>query len=130
MEQWLFETPWWLLCAIAVAAVALLLSGNNRQNNRLKLAGVLVLAAGAGLWATSYFVETSREICMRQTRQWVSAVVAKDSTTIGNMLHSSAGLAKWNRDDIVAGAVRAARQGATSYHEVLADRLTLFEIDC
>lgn len=32
--------------------------------------------------------------------------------------------------DIVAGAVRAARQGATSYRDVLADRLTLFEIGC
>jgi hypothetical protein len=32
--------------------------------------------------------------------------------------------------DIVAGAVRATRQGRTSYHDVLADRLTLFEIDC
>lgn len=110
MQQWIFETPWWLLCLIAVAAVGLLLSGNNRQNKNLKLAGVGVFALGAALWATSYFVETPREICTRQTREWVRAVVAKDATKLGVLLHSTAGLAAWNRDDILAGSVKYAEQ--------------------
>ncbi|MGH3615372.1 MAG: hypothetical protein ACRDRK_22800 [Pseudonocardia sp.] len=32
--------------------------------------------------------------------------------------------------DIIASAVRASRQGRTSYRDVLADRLTVIEIDC
>lgn len=108
MDRWLFETPWWLLSALAVAAVALLVAGNNRQKTNIKAAGIAVLAVAAGLWATSYFVDTARETCVRQTRQWVTAVVAKDSTTLAALLHPKAALAAWNRDDILAGAVKYA----------------------
>lgn len=108
MERWLFETPWWLLLAIAVAAVALLLSGNNRQSTRRKLAGAGVLVAGAGLWALSYFVDTPREIGVRQTRQAIAAVVAKDRTTLDRLLHSKASLIGWGREQILDGAVEYA----------------------
>jgi len=108
MDRWLFETPWWLLSVVAVAAVGLLVAGNNRQKSNLKAAGVGVLALAGALWATSYFVDTPRETCVRQTREWVTAVVAKDSAKLGALLHPKAALAAWNRDDILAGAVKYA----------------------
>lgn len=110
MERWIFETPWWLLIAIAIAAVALLVSGNNRQNSRLKLAGVGVLAAGAILWAVSYFVQTPREICIRQTREWIAGVVAKDQAKLGSMLGPAASLYSLNREGILARAQSAAEE--------------------
>jgi hypothetical protein len=110
MQRWIFETPWWLLCAIAVAAVALLLSGNNRQNPRLKLAGVGVLLAGAVLWAVSYFVKTPREIAVAGTREAIAAVVAKDRATLDRLLHPTAVLMGWGRNDILDGALRYADQ--------------------
>lgn len=108
MDRWLFETPWWLLSVVAVAAVGLLVAGNNRQKSNLKAAGVSVLALAGALWATSYFVDTPRETCVRQTREWVTAVVAKDSAKLGALLHPKVALAAWNRDDILAGAVKCA----------------------
>lgn len=110
MDRWLFETPWWLLSAIAIAAVALLVSGNNRQNSRIKAAGLIVLGLAAALWAVSYFIETPREIATRQTREWVTAVVAKDSATLDRHLHPKASLERWNREDILTGAVKYADQ--------------------
>ncbi|HRK30648.1 MAG TPA: hypothetical protein PLD59_06170 [Tepidisphaeraceae bacterium] len=110
MDRWLFETPWWLLSLVAVAAVALLVSGNSRQNSRIKAGGLGVLLLAAALWATSYFIETPRETATRQTREWVAAVVAKDSSTIDRFLHPKATLERWNRQDIVAGAVKYADQ--------------------
>jgi hypothetical protein len=104
MQRWLFETPWWLLVAVAVAAVALLVSGNNRQNARLKLAGVGVLILGAALWATSYFIETPREIAVRQTREAVTAVVNRDRATLDRLLHSRAVLLGWGKAEILDGA--------------------------
>ncbi|MCS7035011.1 MAG: hypothetical protein NZ561_13615, partial [Phycisphaerae bacterium] len=108
MERWLFETPWWLLVGVAVAACGLLWSGNQRQDRHLKRAGLFTLAAGIALSAVSLAVQTPREICLHQTRRWVSAVVAKDEAILDELLHPDAGLARWNRDDIVAGAVKYA----------------------
>lgn len=108
METWLFEAPWWLLTLIAITAVALLVSGNNRQQKNLKVAGLVVFLGGIGLWAMSYFVDTPREICQRLTRNWVTAVVAKDSSTLESLLHSKANLARWNHEDIVYGATKYA----------------------
>jgi uncharacterized membrane protein YkgB len=104
MQRWLFETPWWLLSAIAVAAVAVLVSANNRQNARLKAAGLAVLGLGAALWAVSFFVETPREICVRQTRQWVNAVVARDQAALAALLHPKASFARNNKEQIIEKA--------------------------
>jgi hypothetical protein len=104
LQRWLFETPWWLLAAIAIAAVALLISGNNRQDKRLKLAGVGVLLLGVALWAVSYFVHTPREIAVTQTRQSIAAVVARDRATLERLLHPKAVLMGWGRDEILARA--------------------------
>lgn len=129
MQRWLFETPWWLLIAIGVAAVALLLSGNNRQSRPRKFAGLGVLVGGAALWATSFFVETPREIAVRQTHQAIGAVVAKDRPTLDALLHSKAALMGWGRDQILTGAIDYADRYAlnaahvTSIHGEPADSI-------
>jgi len=105
MRHWILETPWWLLILFAVAAVGLLVSGNNRQSSRLKMAGVGVLLAGGILWAVSYFIETPREISIRQSRQFVAAVSARDRGAIEPLLHPKASMLRWNRDDILHYAV-------------------------
>lgn len=109
MQRWIFETPWWMLIAIAAAAVGLLVSGNNRQDRQLKWTGLGILAAGLGLWLVSWLVETPREIAIRQTRQAIAAVLAKDRSTLDGLLHARAALLGWGKEQILDGAVE--------YHE-------------
>jgi len=103
-SQLLFETPWWLLTLVAIVAIALLVSGNNRQKNQLKVAGFIVLALGIALAAVSFFVDTPREKAIKGTRAFVHAVVDRDQNTIRSLLHPNASLLGWNKEDIVYGA--------------------------
>ena len=104
VNQLLFETPWWLLTLIAIVAIALLVSGNNRQQNQLKLVGFVVLALGIILAAVSFFVDTPREKAIKGTRAFVHAVIARDQNTMRSVLHPNASLLGWNKEDIVYGA--------------------------
>src|SRR3954465_11709461 len=104
VNQVLFETPWWLLTLVAIVAIALLVSGNNRQQNQLKLAGFIVLSLGIILAAVSFFVDTPREKALKGTRQFVRAVVDRDQAKLRSLLHPNASLLGWNKEDIVYGA--------------------------
>ena len=104
VTQLLFETPWWLLTLIAIVAIALLVSGNNRQKNQLKLAGFIVLSLGIVLAAVSFFVDTPREKALKGTRSFVHAVVDRDQAKMRAILHPSATLLGWNKEDIISGA--------------------------
>jgi hypothetical protein len=104
VNQLLFETPWWLLTLIAIVAIALLVSGNNRQKNRLKVAGFIVLSLGIILAAVSFFVDTPREKALKGTREFVRAVVDRDQAKLRSLLHPNASLLGWNKEDIVYGA--------------------------
>jgi len=106
INQLLFETPWWLLVAIAVVAVALLMSGNRRQDRRLLLAGLIVLLLGAVLWLVSFLIDTPRELVARGSREFVQDVVKRDQSGLKNLLSPNATLMLWNRDDIIAGAMK------------------------
>jgi hypothetical protein len=103
-SQLLFETPWWLLTLVAIVAIALLVSGNNRQQKQLKLAGFIVLVLGIALAAVSIFVDTPREKAVKGTRAFVHAVVARDQNAMRSILHPNASLLGWNKEDIVYGA--------------------------
>jgi hypothetical protein len=104
VTQLLFETPWWLLTLIAIVAIALLVSGNNRQKNQLKFAGFIVLSLGIVLAAVSFFVDTPREKALKGTRSFVRAVVDRDQAKMRAILHPSATLLGWNKEDIIYGA--------------------------
>ena len=38
--NYIYETPWWLPTGIALLGVILLVTGNNRVDKRLRLAGI------------------------------------------------------------------------------------------
>src|SRR2546429_9748526 len=58
MRNLLFDTPWWLLAGLAVVAVTLLVSGNNRQDKNLKRGGLFFLGLLILLSLTSHFLGT------------------------------------------------------------------------
>jgi len=104
MRDFFFSTPWWVFVVIATLAVFLLVSGNNRQDKPLKLAGLLVIFLGLVLFIVSYVVDTPLEIARRQTSQFVNAVTSRDAATLDRLLHTNASILSWNKPDIIYGA--------------------------
>ena len=74
MIRFLFDTPWWFLAGLFAIAVTLLISGNNRQDRALKLAGLAALTLAILLGILSYFVDTDMEKVLKRTRLMVSSV--------------------------------------------------------
>ena len=110
MRDFLFDTPYWFLGALAVVAVGLWISGNARQEKRLQYAAYAALLAAALLALLSHFVDTDREIVIKRTRQIVEAVEKKDSAAAQKLLHPRASLAEMNKQQIVDRIATAADQ--------------------
>ena len=108
MRDLLFDTPWWLLTLIGIVGVALVMSGNGRQNKRILRAGVAVLLAGVLLAVVSYLVDTPKEKVIKGTHALVDAAVTRDKATVAANLHPNAALAGWNRQQIIDGMARYA----------------------
>jgi hypothetical protein len=113
MTDLLFQTPWWLPALIAVAGVVLFVTGNKRVENRVRTAGLAVIALAILLAAVSYLVDTPREKAEKQSRElcyaferadWPKMTSILDRSTavtvVGNSIYAS-------RDEIVAAAKRA-----------------------
>ena len=58
MTELLFHTPWWLPTLLIGAGVILFWTGNQRQETRVRLAGMLLVLAAAVLCTVSYLVDT------------------------------------------------------------------------
>ncbi len=88
----LFDAPWWLPTLLAVAGIAIWISGNRRRDKALLCIGGGVLAVGIAVLAISYFVQTDKEKAEAMTRQLVQAVIANDPQAIQQVLHPQARL--------------------------------------
>jgi len=113
MRDLLFSVPWYLPTITAIIGLALLVNGNSRQNARLRNAGGLVILLAAG-WATmSYLVDTPKEICEKQTRQFVRAVADREWPTFDGMMEPGVDFkfvgSPWQIEgrDNLSGAVKA-----------------------
>lgn len=113
MTDFLFDTPFWLPLGIAAVGVFLFITGNRRQETRVRTAGVAAIALAVLLTAVSYFVDTDAEKVERRTREMVSAFVAKDWATLQGMMDPRANLTVGGltlfdgREQIMAAARRA-----------------------
>jgi hypothetical protein len=110
LRDLVFDTPWWILLAIGVVGIVVWVSGNNRQNKRLKLAGLIVLLLGAALFFVSWLVDTPKEIAVKQTHQFINAIVARDKPTLRKLLHPKIAAGRLGRDDVVEAAPTYADQ--------------------
>jgi hypothetical protein len=116
MRNLLFDTPWWLLAGLAVVAVTLLVSGNNRQDKNLKRGGLFFLGLLILLSLTSYFVDTDIEKVTKRTTLMVSSVEKGDWKTFESLLDPHIHFAFYDdRATLVEGAKQtAARIGLKS----------------
>src|SRR5271155_213070 len=92
MTDLLFDQPWWLPTSIIILGIALFISGNRRQLIRLRNAGAALVIAAVVLMLISFFVETDKEKCLRQTHELVDSVVAADWKKFSSLLDSRVSL--------------------------------------
>lgn len=111
MTELLFDTPWWLPTLFAGVGVVLFITGNNRQESKVRSAGIALAALALLLLAVSYFVDTPREKVIKDTRRLVSAVEKRDWPTMTALLDPRCTLEKYgSRDEIVKAAQEASER--------------------
>jgi len=86
MSDLLFDVPWWIPVVLVITGISLWVSGNRRQERRLRDGGAGVLVLAVGWAAMSYLVDTAKETCQKQTRQFVQAVVDRKWSTFDRLL--------------------------------------------
>ncbi len=110
MVDLIFDQPWWLPTSIIILGIALFISGNRRQMLRLRNSGAALVIAALALILISFFVETDKEKCLRQTHELVNSVVANDWNKFTSLLdsHVSLGLVSTtiytNQQQLLQGA--------------------------
>jgi hypothetical protein len=111
MLNWLYELPLWIPAAIVVVGLVLLWTGIQRLENRLRRIGLAALIIGVVLGLLSWFLESDREIVIRQTRELVSAIDKRDWATTEKLLHPDVTIFdRGNRQQIMADIKQYARQ--------------------
>ena len=118
MTDLLFDTPWWLPALIAAIGVVVFVTGNNRLERNVKLAGLGFVALAVLLVAVSTFVDTAKETAERRSRALVDAFERADWPAMTAILDPNAALSVLNfpmynsREEIVERAKEAhARHG-------------------
>jgi hypothetical protein len=99
------ETPWWLPTGLAVVGLALFWNGNNRQEPRVKYAGLMLLCLAVLAGSVSFFLDSDRERVARNTKRIVSATGSGDWATVERLLHPKVRVIAWSgRDELLKGA--------------------------
>lgn len=104
MQEFFFQIPWWVPAGLIAAGIATWLWANNRLRQREKRIGLGLVLLAVGLSILSYMVDTPSEVVEGLTRQLVTAVVERNQSKIGAILHPDAIAFNWNRQDIITGA--------------------------
>jgi len=86
MNDLLFDVPWWIPTLLGLIGVALLVSGNRRQQAHTRRAGAAVLLIAVTWAVVSYLVDTPKEKCEKLTRRFVQSVVDRDWKTFDSVM--------------------------------------------
>ncbi len=107
--NYIYETPWWLPTGIALLGIILFVTGNNRVDKRMRLAGIIVVALAILLAVVSFLLDSDREKVLKRTYGLVDSVEKRDWNRMGTYLHPNVSLTVFNgRDALVNGAKNAA----------------------
>lgn len=126
MSQFLFQTPWWFPTLLAAVGIFLFWSGNRRQENNVRLAGLVLVLLAILVSVVSYLVVTDQERALIDSRQLVYAVPKQDWATMKRLMDPACGLSLLGgvpiydgRDQIIAGAQKAVNEyGLKSVHVI------------
>lgn len=110
MYDLIFSTPWWLLILICGIGVVVFITGNNRQENKLRNAGVGIFFLGIILTAVGYLVETDKDKVKRHTRELVSAIVHSNWPVVESMLDPQITFARLHGSSEIMHSLELAQQ--------------------
>src|SRR4051794_35028905 len=108
--NYIYETPWWLPTGIALLGVILFVTGNNRLEKRLRLAGIVVIALAVVLAVVSFLLDSDRERVVKRTHGLVESVEARDWNRMGTYLHPNVAIVTFTGRDAVVAATRNAAE--------------------
>jgi hypothetical protein len=97
MSDLLLDVPWWLFLSLAIIGGIVGYTGVTKRQKGSMYAGLLLILMALSLKAVSYFVETDKQICARQTAELVTCVQKRDWATFDSLLE----------DDVVLGTSAA-----------------------
>ena len=89
MKDILFDTPLWIVAGLALVGIALFVVGNNRTDVTLRNVGLGVVGVGVLLVLLSWFVDTDKEKCLKNTRALVKSVQDRDWTKFDQLVASN-----------------------------------------
>lgn len=112
MRDWLYELPLWIPAGLALVGLILIWTGFHRLEKRMKLIGLGMLGFALIIGLASWFLETDREIAIRQTREVIKAIEKRDWNTFGKLLHPDAEVLVWQGKDKI---ITLAKENAERY---------------
>jgi len=80
------DAPWWVALIIAIAGVAVLLAGNNRQNSAMRNGGAAIIVLGLLIGILGFVLDSPRKAVERATRQFVDAVSSERWSDVQQLL--------------------------------------------
>ncbi|HEV8377584.1 MAG TPA: hypothetical protein VGP99_01950 [Tepidisphaeraceae bacterium] len=108
--NYIYETPWWLPTGIALLGIILFVTGNNRLEKRLRLAGILIVALAIILALVSFFLDSDREKVIKRTNALVESLEARDWNRMATYLHPNVAITTFTGRDAVVSAARNAAE--------------------
>jgi hypothetical protein len=109
MSDLFFAIPWWLFGGLIVVGLVVAWTGIKQQQKSPMYVGLAFVLLALGLKTLSYFVETDREKCEKQTLEMVHSIEQKDWTKFTSLLDdevslgTSAGAIFSNRKELIDG---------------------------
>src|SRR6266700_7096072 len=124
MSNFLFDAPWWFPTILAGLGIFLFWTGNRRQEDKVRNAGVGLLLAAVLVLLLSYFIDTDMEKAVKRSKALVHAVEQRDWATMRANLDPAVSLSVLgfnvlyeNREDLINGARRGVEQyGVRNIH--------------
>jgi hypothetical protein len=117
MSDYLFDTPWWLLILLVITGGTLFYYGNARLDKTLKRVGLSIIGIAVVLFITSWLIDTPKEKVTRNTKNFVKAVVARDTGALDKLLSPRVSIGTWDKQSILKGVKDYADQfGLKSAH--------------
>lgn len=110
VQQWLFETAWWLVAALAVIALVVTLFALLRKDKALRTAGLVALLVAVGWLLATLLVVTPRERALERTQAIVVAYDAQDWAALRSLIDDQTRFDDWLVGEQIVDAARATRQ--------------------
>jgi len=111
MPEFFASPPWYLPTTFAAIAVVLLMQGNNRQEKRLKTAGLVSAIIAVLLYSVGYVFESGFEKATRKTEELAAAVDKRDWAAFKLLLDPQVRFFTYNgKDEFAVGAEQSAEK--------------------